>query len=175
VCGKGNNGGDGFVVARLALAAGYETRVVLVADPDTITGDAALFMHVLAKLGCEIVAVQQPGEITAAMRSLQGWAVIVDALLGTGIQGEVHGSICHAVNEWPDVPTIAVDIPSGMDADTGEPCGCCVTAQTTVTLQCAKTGFENPEAKPYLGRLVVADIGIPEICTDDEAWHARMT
>lgn len=175
VCGKGNNGGDGFVVARLALAAGYQTRVVLIADPDSIAGDAALFLHILVKLGCEIVSVQEPGEITAAIRSLKGWAVIVDALLGTGVQGDVHGSIGHAIEEWPDVPTIAVDVPSGMDADTGVPCGCCVTAQTTVTFQCAKTGFENLEAKPYLGRLVIADIGIPDICTDDQAWRARTT
>ena len=173
VCGKGNNGGDGFVVARLAFVAGYETRVVLVADPATLSGDAAVFMRALVNLGCEIVSVQEPSEITAAMRGLDGCAVIVDALLGTGIQGEVHGSVCHAINEWPEVPTIAVDIPSGMDADTGVPCGCCVTAQTTVTLQCAKMGFENPDAKAYLGRLVVADIGIPEVCTDETAWRAR--
>ena len=175
VCGKGNNGGDGFVVARLALAAGLETRVVLIADPETITGDAATFMRAYVGLGGGITAVREPKEISAAMRGLEGCAVIVDALLGTGIHGEVHGSLCHAMDEWPHVPNIAVDVPSGMNADTGEICGCCVPAKTTVTFQFAKKGFENPEAQPYLGRLVVADIGIPEVCADDEAWHDLKT
>ena len=171
VCGKGNNGGDGFVVARLALAAGLETHVVLIADPETITGDAATFMRAYTRLGGNLSAVQEPGEIASAMRSLAGCAVIVDALLGTGVQGEVHGPVRYAMDEWPDIPNIAVDVPSGMNADTGEICGCCMPARTTVTFQFAKKGFENPEAQPYLGRLVVADIGIPEVCTDDGAWH----
>ena len=175
VCGKGNNGGDGFVVARLALAAGLETRVVLIADPETITGDASSFMRAYTRLGGKLSAVQEPGEITSAMRSLDECAVIVDALLGTGVHGEVHGSLCHAMDEWPSLPTIAVDVPSGMNADTGEICGCCVPAKTTVTFQFAKKGFENPEAQPYLGRLVIADIGIPEVCADDDAWHELKT
>ena len=175
VCGKGNNGGDGFVVARLALAAGLETRVVLIADPATLTSDSSLFMRAYTRLGGKLCAVREPGEITSAMRSLDECAVIVDALLGTGVHGEVHGSLCHAMDEWPDIPTIAVDVPSGMNADTGEICGCCVPAKTTVTFQFAKKGFENPEAQPYLGRLIVADIGIPEVCADDEAWHDLKT
>lgn len=175
VCGKGNNGGDGFVIARLALAAGLETRVVLIADPEVITGDASVFMKAYAKLGGQIAAVREPGEITAAMRSLDGCAVLVDALLGTGVHGEVHGSLCHAMDEWPDIPTIAVDLPSGLNADTGEICGCCVPAKTTVTFQFPKKGFERPEAKAYIGRLVVADIGLPEVCADDEAWNALRT
>ena len=171
VCGKGNNGGDGFVVARLALAAGMATRVVLIADPGAITGDAAVFMRAFEQLGGEVRAVQEPAAITEAMRALSDCAVLVDALLGTGVQGNVHGSLCHAIEEWPGIPTVAVDVPSGLDADTGEACGCCVRAQTTVTFQFPKKGFDNPEAAQYLGRLVVADIGIPEVCADDEAWH----
>ena len=91
------------------------------------------------------------------------------------VHGAVHGPLCYAMNEWPDIPTIAVDVPSGMNADTGEICGRCVPAKTTVTLQYAKKGFENPEAQRYLGRLVIADIGIPEVCADDDAWHALKT
>ena len=172
VCGKGNNGGDGFVVARLALQKGLETRVVHIADPDAVRGDAALFMRAYANLGGAITTAREPSEILAAMGDLDGCAVIVDALLGTGVHGELHGSLCHAIDEWPKVPIISVDVPSGMDADTGEICGCCVTATTTVTFQFAKMGFDNPAAQPYLGRLVVADIGIPQVCADDDAWRA---
>jgi len=77
-----------------------------------------------------------------------------------------------AIEAWPNIPTIAVDLPSGLDADTGEICGCCVRAQTTVTFQFAKAGLLEDTAKNYVGRLVVADIGIPKVCADDDAWAA---
>ena len=170
VCGKGNNGGDGFVVARLARLAGYRTQVVLVADPDEITGDARIFTEVYARLGGEITSVTNEAELASAIRSLEGCAVLVDALLGTGIEGEVRGIYRKTIEAWPEVHTVAVDLPSGLNADTGEVCGCCVRAHLTVTFQFAKNGFANPAAQPYLGRLIVADIGIPALCADDEAW-----
>jgi NAD(P)H-hydrate epimerase len=99
----------------------------------------------------------------------------VDALLGTGISGEVRGVMRAAIKAWPNVRTIAVDLPSGLDADTGLPCGCCIHADVTVTFQFAKRGFDNPASRPYIGRLVIADIGIPEICADDAEWGRRST
>lgn len=177
VCGKGNNGGDGFVVARLCLMAGYETHVILLADPAQIQGDAAVFMHAYLRLGGALISVQDEAAAREAVAGLKDCAVLVDALLGTGISGEVHGPIRAAIEAWPPVRTIAVDLPSGLNADTGEICGCCVRADVTVTFQFAKRGFENPAAQPWLGRLVVADIGIPPVCADDDAWNhlrARM-
>jgi len=171
VCGKGNNGGDGFVVARLALLAGYETRVVLLAEPEEIRGDAAAFLRAYRRLGgrLEVAATEQ--EAARAVARLADCAALVDAILGTGISGEVRGVTRAAIQAWPAGPaTIAVDLPSGLDADTGEPCGCCIRAHTTVTFQFAKRGFDNPASIPYVGRLIVADIGIPEICADDEGW-----
>lgn len=174
VCGKGNNGGDGFVVARLALLAGYEPRVVLVADPSEIRGDAAIFMAAYKRLGGPMHSVQDDPEVEAAVSGLADCPVLVDALLGTGISGEVRGVMRTAIEAWPagdgERRTIAVDLPSGLNADTGEVCGCCVRADVTVTFQFAKRGFENPAAKGCVGRLVVADIGIPQVCADDEAW-----
>lgn len=170
VCGKGNNGGDGYVVARLALLAGYTPLVVLIADPESITGDAKVYLDAYTRLGGELQAVQSEDEAQRAMAGLSEYAVIVDALLGTGISGEVRGAARAAIDAWPDVRTIAVDLPSGLNADTGEPCGCAVRAAVTVTFQFAKQGLLEPAAQPYVGRLVVADIGIPEICADDEAW-----
>lgn len=171
VCGKGNNGGDGYVVARLCLAAGFETRLVLVADPESISGDAAVFMRAFEKLGGTITSARDPESAAGAVAALADCAVLIDALLGTGVQGEVRGAIRSAIEAWPDVATLAVDLPSGLNADTGEVCGCCVRAAATVTFQFAKRGFENPKAREYVGRLVVADIGIPEVCADDDAWR----
>lgn len=171
VCGKGNNGGDGFVVARLALLAGYDTRVVLIAESDAVQGDAAVFMRVYQRLGGVIEAA--PNAAAEAVAQLADCATLVDALLGTGISGEVRGPIRAAIEAWPKgVHTIAVDLPSGMNADTGEICGACVRADITVTFAFAKKGFANPDAAPWLGEWHVADIGIPEFCGDDEAWNA---
>ena len=170
VCGKGNNGGDGYVVARLALLAGFEPRVVLLANEDQIQGDVATFLQAYKRLGGELLSATDEADAAAAVVGLADCAVLVDALLGTGIEGEVRGPIRAAIDAWPEVRTIAVDLPSGLNADTGEPCGCSVTADVTVTFQFAKRGFEAESAKPYLGRLEVADIGIPDLCADDEAW-----
>ena len=170
VCGKGNNGGDGFVVARLAMLAGFDARVVLVADPAAIQGDALTFMRVYERLGGSMHSVKDETAVIEAVRGLSNCAVLVDALLGTGISGEVRGTMRAAIEAWPNVRTVAVDLPSGLNADTGEPCGCCVRADVTVTFQFAKRGFENPASRAYVGRLVVADIGIPEICAQDAAW-----
>ncbi len=166
VCGKGNNGGDGYVVARLALLAGRDARVVLVARPEQVAGDAATFLRVFQRLGGVVQAVDDERAAARAVRGLAGCAVLVDALLGTGISGIVRGPIRAAIEAWPKAHTVAVDIPSGLDADTGQPCGCAVRADATVTFQFAKRGFLAPEAQPYLGRLVVADIGIPECCAE---------
>ena len=170
VCGKGNNGGDGFVVARLALLAALAPRVVLLADPREIRGDAAVFLRAYQRLGGELVVAENDASVIAAIRKLECCSVLVDALLGTGISGEVRGIMRTAIEAWPRVRTISVDLPSGMNADTGEPCGVCLRADVTVTFQFAKRGFENPAACEYLGRLVVADIGIPAVCADDAAW-----
>jgi len=172
VCGKGNNGGDGFVVARLALLAGQATTVVLLAEPEGLSGDAATFMNVYRRLGGHIVVATDESDASQAVWALGDCHTLVDAMLGTGVSGEVHGPIASAIERWPDVYTVSVDVPSGMNADTGQPCGCCVSADVTVTLQHVKAGFVQPGARDYLGRLEVADIGIPPACADDELWKA---
>jgi NAD(P)H-hydrate epimerase len=166
VCGKGNNGGDGFVVARLAMLAGFETQVVLVARPEEISGDARVFMNVYRNLGGVLKSAPDEAAAAAAVRGLAECAVLVDALLGTGTRGEVRGPVRTAIEAWPPVYTVAVDVPSGMNADTGEACGLCIRADVTVTFAFAKRGFTVPAAQPFLGRLVVADIGIPPSCAD---------
>jgi NAD(P)H-hydrate epimerase len=164
VCGKGNNGGDGFVVALLALLAGHDVRVVLLAPESALTGDPAIFHGAFTRLGGVVRPVHGEAAVREALAGLSDCAVVVDALLGTGTQGEVRGDARVAIDHWPAVPTLAVDVPSGLDANTGEPCGAAVHARVTVTFQFPKRGFDQPAAKAYLGRLVVADIGIPGQC-----------
>jgi len=173
VCGKGNNGGDGYVIARLALLAGLETRVFVLAERNEIAGDALVFLKAYENLGGPITFAPEPARAAEAVSALVGAAVLVDAILGTGISGEVRGVARAAIEAWPAGRCIAVDLPSGMDADTGEPCGACIKADLTVTLQFPKLGFRAEAARPYLGEVAVADIGIPAICADDVRWAAR--
>lgn len=173
VCGKGNNGGDGFVVARLALLAGHETAVVLLAAPDELNGDALVFMEIYRRLGGQIISVADEPSTTQAVDNLANCFVLVDAMLGTGITGEVHGKVRAAIDAWPPgIRTIAVDLPSGLHTDTGEPLGACVRAALTVTFQFPKRGFDNAQSADFTGEVIVADIGIPAVCADDSAWSS---
>jgi NAD(P)H-hydrate epimerase len=173
VCGKGNNGGDGFVVAYLALLAGFDVRVVLLADTDEVRGDAATFLRVFLNLGGHVTAATDAESAARCVHTLESCATLVDAMLGTGAAGAVREPYGSAIHAWPARHTIAVDIPSGLDADSGVPGNPCIRADVTVTMQFPKKGFANPLAQPYLGRLVVADIGIPRLCADDDAWGKR--
>ncbi|MFP4501478.1 MAG: NAD(P)H-hydrate epimerase [Candidatus Hydrogenedentota bacterium] len=164
VCGKGNNGGDGLVVAHLALLAGLETRVLLLAEEGELTGDPAIYLRVYKQLGGRVDTATEEDAVRRGVEGLADCHTLVDAVFGTGISGEVRGPKRAAIEAWPAVRTVAVDVPSGLDADTGTPCGVAVHAAVTVTFQFAKRGFENPAAADYLGRLVVADIGIPPSC-----------
>ncbi len=173
VCGKGNNGGDGFVAAYLALLAGFDVRVVLLAEIIDVGGDAAVFLNVFRNLGGHLTTATDAPSAARCVRALDSCATLVDAMLGTGAAGAVREPYASAIGAWPTRHTIAVDIPSGLDADTGVPGNPCIRADVTVTMQFPKDGFANPLAQPYLGRLVVADIGIPRLCADDDAWGKR--
>jgi len=172
ICGKGNNGGDGFVVARLALVAGWDVKVLLLADPSKVRGDAEIFMKVYMRLGGKLLTCLTEKEVCQQIRQIPEQETCIDALLGTGTQGEITGLPRAAIENMDSLKNIvAVDLPSGLNADTGEICDACVHAKKTVTFQFPKIGFKNPFAKEYLGELIVADIGIPPVCADDEAWE----
>ncbi len=157
VCGKGNNGGDGFVAARLLAERGFEVEVLATArsyDPGTATGRNWERARSLEAVAFVDRFKRRP------------MAVIVDALFGTGLAREVRGrerGLIAEIDSFDErwFPVVAVDIPSGLDADTGRPLGIAVRAAVTVTMGLPKAGFLKPEAKPYLGEVVVADIGFP--------------
>ena len=168
LCGKGNNGGDGFVVARHLFNNGYDVRVYLVGRADEVAGDAAINLAVLQHMGITVYELYHQQHISAITSVLSGAALVIDALLGTGLRGEVTGlyaALISAVN-GSEARVLSVDIPSGLNADTGEPLGATVRAERTVTFQYPKRGFTNRSAREFMGELVVADIGIPGICAE---------
>jgi len=174
VCGKGNNGGDGWVTARLAMLAGWDVTVVSTVSPDALIGDAATFARVCLRLGCAPVVLDTVENAAGTLHdAARNSIVVVDALLGTGTEGEVRGLPRALIDGWPAEPfTVAVDVPSGLNADTGEPCGAAVRASVTVTFAFAKIGLVRPAARKWVGELVVADIGIPAVCADNGAWES---
>ncbi len=163
VCGKGNNGGDGFAVARhLANRCGAEVAVWLLADPATLKGDAKINYWLAQKFGLEIN--EAGGEIPPGFATvLARTDIIIDALLGTGVRGAVTGALAEAIGiiNLSPAAVIAVDVPSGLDADTGATPGACVKAALTVTFALPKYGLVEFPGVDSVGELVVADIGMP--------------
>ncbi len=164
VCGRGNNGGDGFVIARHLELRGHAVRVALFDDPQQLRGDAALNFHVLAKTDMPIDRVAG----TALDGALTGASWIVDAMLGTGAEGDPREPYASAIERLnaSGIPILAVDVPSGLDCDTGRAAEHTIRARHTVTFVAAKPGFLQAAAQPYLGQLHVVDIGAPRKLVD---------
>ncbi len=164
-CGAGNNGGDGYVIARHLRNAGYVVCVVLCADREKVRGDARINLDVLGALGADVRELDPGGaDVRALVTALaQGADIVVDALFGTGLQGplrEDYRRLVEAINGLK-VPVLAVDIPSGLDCDTGQPLGAAIRADWTVTFVAMKKGFTvSAEAAQYTGQVHVASIGI---------------
>lgn len=157
VCGAGNNGGDGFAAARLLHERGLEVDLAYPDDAAKITGDAfANFARVPSGLRA---AVATHAKIRRAKCDL-----IIDAILGTGATGAPRvatSELIDAINTRR-LPVLAVDLPSGLDCDSGLPLGAsCIRATRTVTFVAEKAGFANPESRQYTGEVIVADIGCP--------------
>ncbi len=163
VCaGKGNNGGDGFVIARHLENRGIDVRVLLFADAREIAGDAAINLGILQRAGTPIF--ECPAASAAAWESrLRSCAMLVDALLGTGMKGAVREPLAGVIDRInaAGVPVLAVDLPSGLDCDTGLPLGACVRAERTATFVARKLGFDAPGAVQFTGEVHVVDIGVP--------------
>ncbi len=164
-CGTGNNGGDGYVIARHLLNVGVQVTVVLCGPRDKIRGDARINLDILERLGHAAERLDPgAGDVRARVRTFGARAdLIVDALFGTGLRGELKGEyqvLVEAVNGLGR-PILAVDIPSGLDCDTGEPLGTAIRATWTVTFVAVKKGFlASPGARTYTGELYVASIGV---------------
>ncbi|MSP60647.1 MAG: NAD(P)H-hydrate dehydratase [Myxococcales bacterium] len=163
VAGSGNNGGDGFVVARHLKNRGAEVAVVLVAAPGKVEGDARVHLEAARRSGVPIHDGLAGPEFAAAAALVDGAELVVDALLGTGATRPVEGHLAVVVariNASRGL-RVAIDLPSGLDADRGHPLGICVAAHHTVTFAFPKLGLVTSPGFLHAGALHVADIGIP--------------
>jgi len=166
VCGKGNNGGDGFVIARHLDIAGFDVRLLLACQPGEIRGDAAVNFRIVTRAGLTIMCLADPDRADWEA-GLADAAWIVDALLGTGASGPPTGpaaraiAAINAVRARGATRVFAVDLPSGLDCDSGKPAGECVRADETATFVAPKRGFDAPGADAFTGRVHVVGIGAP--------------
>ncbi len=163
VCGPGNNGGDAGVVARFLDAWGWSVRVVWLAQKDSMATDAAVQFHILSQSAIEQCARPDgiPEEELAGWLDKADW--IVDGIFGTGLTrpiGEPIAAVVERLNT-SGKPILALDIPSGLDCDTGEPLGTTIQARMTASFVASKVGFSNHNSARSTGDLHVIDIGLP--------------
>ena len=161
-CGKGNNGGDGFVAARHLLTYGIKPEVFLAGKIREVNNEAKINLEILRKLELKVLEVSE-SNLNLVKRKISKYEFIIDALLGVGLSGEVRGifrDLIELINSSRAF-ILAVDIPSGLDATTGKVLGCCVNADKTVTFVAKKRGMVIGDGPKYCGRVVVRDLGIP--------------
>ncbi len=163
LCGRGNNGGDGFVAARLLRSRGAEVRAILVGAPEDLRPDARQAWDAAQAAGIEPTVLADASSLDAAQADLHDFDLIVDALLGTGFTPPARGLVQSAISLINScvVPVLAVDIPSGLAADHGRVIGEAVRATATVTFGYPKPGLVVFPGAQYVGRLWLADIGFP--------------
>jgi len=167
--GKGNNGGDGFVMARHLQNRGERVRVLLFCDPQDLKGDAQINYRIIEAADTPLQVFGSELDIDQLDGELQRSAWIVDALLGTGTQGVIREPSVTVIDRINASTTkvLAVDLPSGMDCDTGRPLGSCVRADFTATFVARKLGFDAAGAELYTGEIRVIDIGVPRSMLED--------
>ena len=164
-CGGGNNGGDGFVIARHLFNRGCRVQTVLCTDPQRLRGDALVHSQICRRMG---IAIVEPDILSPHLSDhihdlTAGCNVIVDALFGTGLHGPLSAPYIELIGTLNalGIPVVAVDIPSGLDCDTGRPLPVSIEAAATVTFAGLKQGFvHNPDSRSATGRVFVASIGV---------------
>jgi hydroxyethylthiazole kinase-like uncharacterized protein yjeF len=167
LCGKGNNGGDGLALARRLVIRGVAVRVALLAPFSAVAGEAKVNLSILRTTDVEIT----PNASARSLSDIIAWSdVIVDAMLGVGLSSPLKGLYAQAVNmiNSSGRPVVAIDIPTGIDADTGMVMGAAVKADLTVTMALLKRGLVLHPGARYAGALRVADIGVPAEAVDRE-------
>lgn len=158
VCGKGNNGGDGFVALRHLLVKGIKGDLFLLGNVNDLTSESRKNLEILVKLKQKVIQIKEN-----SILSFKKYDLIIDGLLGVGIKGIVrdsHQKVIIAINK-SKAEIISIDIPSGLDATTGKMHGACVNADITVTFIAKKRGLLVADGLLHSGRIIVKDIGLP--------------
>jgi hydroxyethylthiazole kinase-like uncharacterized protein yjeF len=169
VAGRGNNGGDGFVIARYLASRHIELSLYLLSKTERLKGDAAANLKLLNRMGLPVHQVPDMDAFEFHQGQMRQCDLWVDAMLGTGLQSDVRGIFKEMIDFLNTLqkPIIAVDIPSGLDSDTGKPRGCCIKATVTVTYGLPKIGQVVLPGTEFVGTLEVVDIGIPPAVVDE--------
>ncbi len=176
VAGKGNNGGDGFALARQLKNLGKEVDIFYVSERGEPEGDAKVFYTMVKELGIFMEGVTKEKELWGLQEALKEADLIVDALLGTGLKGEVSPllqEVIHSMNQYQE-KILSIDLPSGLCIDEGKPMPVAVKASKTVTFECMKKGFLAYRALPYVGQILVEKIGIPDQVLADLPYTGQM-
>ena len=163
-CGPGNNGGDGLVIARHLTNHGIDVQVYLAGDPDALSTDCAVNYNVVSKIGLDVRIIDSHDDARAAAADLTADDIVVDALLGTGFGGQVRppmDGLIKAINKAPKSMLFAIDVPSGLDCNTGQTTNATIKADLTMTFLANKIGLVKPDAQRYVGEAIIATIGIP--------------
>lgn len=163
VCGTGNNGGDGFIVARHLRGFDVEPRVVLVGDPERVKGDARLAYDAYLAIGGTVELLPSDIDVGDLKDALSSADAAIDALFGTGLDRALSGIAAEVADALTNAAgqRIALDIPSGLDANTGEPLGAAVTADLTLTFAFYKLGLLTPKGRAHTGAVEIVPIGVP--------------
>ena len=167
-CGGGNNAGDGYVVGRHLANRGIDVRFYNTHPADALSGNAAINRSIVDRMGIPQAPIGTPVELGSVHPELHQAVVLVDALLGTGFQGSVRPQLAAviqaltAVRATTGARTVALDLPSGLDCDHGEPSNATVQADLTVTFIARKRGFDQPRSLGWTGQVVVMPVGAPE-------------
>jgi NAD(P)H-hydrate epimerase len=177
LCGRGNNGGDGFVVARTLLQRGIDTGIFVIGPLADVRGDARTNLDILGRLGATVVEIADEQSWELHFSEISQSTLIVDAIFGTGLRSAVTGMLETVIADVnaSDIPIVAIDLPSGLSADTPHLIGDCIDASMTVTLAAPKVPLILPPGEAYAGDVVIADIGIPyEVLEGLEGRHIEL-
>ena len=185
VVGKGNNGGDGLVIARQLAHAGRDVHLFLVSPPESFTGEAEINLQIAKNLGLQIAEILTDAKLgydffrerSTSLNHIASCELLVDAIFGTGLRGTVRDPIATVINAINSLatPILSVDLPSGLDADMGHPLGTCVRADRTVTIGLPKRGLLVHPGAEFAGKLEVVDIGFPEQVIDAQGIKVNWT
>lgn len=176
IAGKGNNGGDGFVIARQLMQRGIPVKVFLLTDPKSLRGDAETNHYIFYRMKGEIIPVPSAMDYQKVKREVEKADLLIDAIFGTGLDAEVRGYYREVIDHLNTLhkPIVAIDIPSGLNANTGKPLGAAIRASLTVTFGLPKVGLLISPGTDYVGTLKVIDIGIPKNLVEEEKIQAHL-
>jgi NAD(P)H-hydrate epimerase len=170
IAGKGNNGGDGFVIARYLMNQGISVKVYLLTDPKALRGDGEINYHIFLHMKGEVIPVPSSKDYQKLKKDLEKFDLLIDGIFGTGLDAEVRGYYREVITHLNTLgkTIVSIDIPSGLDANTGKPLGAAVRASLTITFGLPKIGQLVFPGADYVGELKIVDIGFPKKLLEEE-------